>query len=129
MPNEPLQLRANGSPVVNGHSLACNHPTITQAENLEAHPEAELMRLGAEFDHHIGQWLPLYREAARLEEVFAEEVKRKEINGRLRYAAWFQLRGETGVDPALSIAARMLDRVEEITAAIHQAPAITFSGL
>jgi hypothetical protein len=97
-----------------------------------SHPDAELLRLGAEFDRLHAIWLPLHAEQARLAGVFSAAVTAAETSGgkRLAWDEFAALRCETGYEPAIERSwDEALTPLDSLSEEIREIPARTLPGL
>jgi hypothetical protein len=92
--------------------------------------DAELLRLGEEFERRYAAFLPVDAECDRLKYVFEEAWKRTElssIDANLEF--WSQMRIETGFEAAIEAQNRSFDDIDTVTTKIRETPAKTFAGL
>jgi hypothetical protein len=66
-----------------------------------AHPDAELLRLGEEFERHYAASLPVNAECQRLVGLFDEEWDRRGLSIDANFVAWGQLREKMGFEAAI----------------------------
>jgi hypothetical protein len=94
-----------------------------------AHPDAELLRLGEEFERRYAASLPVDAECKRLERLFNEEWRRRGLSIDDNLAAWLELGAETGFEAAVEAENAACDRIDAVTKKIRETPAKTFAGL
>jgi hypothetical protein len=99
-------------------------PTLAGAT---AHPDAELLRLGEEFERHYVASLPVNAESKRLCELFDEAWERCGLSIDANFGG--QLRAETAVEAAIEAEERAFNLIEAVTTKIRETPAKTFAGL
>lgn len=88
--------------------------------------DAELLRLGAEFEREHVILAELDMEVERLKSTFETEQKRLGIR---EWDAVNALREETGYEEGLTRLSDHLDRMDALTSVIRSIPAQTFAGL
>jgi len=73
-------------------------PALAVAGSIASHPDAELLRLGAEFDRCRAAYLPACEESRRLLKIFKEEVDRRGLylNARNYAPRCVAIEGKTG---------------------------------
>lgn len=94
-----------------------------------AHPDAELLRLGQEFERLHAAWLPVDAECTRLDELFEEEWGRRGLSIDANLGAWSRLKDEMGFEAALEAEERAFLLIDAVTTKIRETPAKTFAGL
>src|SRR5262249_5670207 len=86
-------------------------PALADAAALASHPDAELLRLGAEFDRRRADYVPACEEMWRIEKEFEEEADRRGLPRD--YELWAkQLRISTGFDDAATRQNELGERVD-----------------
>jgi hypothetical protein len=93
--------------------------------------DAELIRLGAEFDRIYAEYLPLYEEVGRLGGIFEDAVDELELNigGKADFAVWRHLRIETGYEGAIIAAEAVGCRIDPLANRVFEIPAASIAGL
>jgi hypothetical protein len=90
-----------------------------------AHPDAELLRLGEEFERRYAASLPFTADRKQREEKFTDDWKSRELS----IGEWRQLSEATGFEAAIDAETRAVDLIEAVTSKIRKTPAKTFAGL
>jgi hypothetical protein len=93
------------------------------------HPDAELIRLGAEFDRLHAEWLSHLLEMQRMEQDFEDEAKRRNLDCRRQFVAWMTLRKETGYEAAICVNDHALDLIDDVVKRIYSSSPATFAGV
>jgi hypothetical protein len=93
------------------------------------HPDAELLRLGEDFEQRHAAWLPVAAECTRLGGLFDEAWDRSGLSLGDNFEVWKQLRIESGVEAAAEAEGRAFNLVDAVTTKIRGTPAKTFAGL
>ncbi|MET3355930.1 UNVERIFIED_ORG: hypothetical protein ABID33_003857 [Xanthobacter viscosus] len=106
-------------------ALAVPVAILPKAEAGE-HPDAELLRLGAEFEREHVTLASLKNEEDRLNSVFEAEKERRGTRG---WDALTALHEEVGAKEAVSQASDQFDKLDAITSVIRSIPARTIAGL
>jgi hypothetical protein len=106
-------------------------PALAVAGSIASHPDAELLRLGAEFDRRRADYLPACKRCWYMEELFNEEADRRRLrpDSKRTYALWAKLRIETGCDDAATRQNELGEQVDAVTKRIRETPAKTWAGL
>lgn len=95
-----------------------------------SHPDAELLRPGAEFDRLHMAWLPLKAEADRLDLAYVAEARKMTAEaGGLNLDLWMRWGEEAGVNAAVEAEERAFEHIDAVTAKIREMAAKTFAGL
>jgi hypothetical protein len=103
-------------------------PTLADAA-IPPHPDAELLRLGEEFERLHAAWLPVNAECTRLGEFFDQAWDRSGLSLGENFEVWKQLRIESGVEAAGAAEERAFKLIDAVTTKIRETPAKTFAGL
>jgi hypothetical protein len=95
-----------------------------------AHPDAELICLGADFDHLHADCLLVRKELQPIHEAFEDAVKKfKGLQfGQNREEWWVDLREKMGVEAAIKRENGALERADDVAAQVRAIPARTFAG-
>jgi hypothetical protein len=94
-----------------------------------AHPDAELLRLGEEFERLHAAWLPVAAECKRLAGLFDEGWARRGLSIDANFELWKQLRIESGFEGAIEAEDKAGALIDAVTTKIRETPAKTFAGL
>ncbi|MDI4657237.1 twin-arginine translocation signal domain-containing protein [Xanthobacter autotrophicus] len=106
-------------------ALAVPVAILPKAEAAE-HPDAELLRLGAEFEREHVILVHLKKEEKRCKSVFEVERARRGTQGWDDLTA---LHEETGYEAAIDRSSDQFDKLDAITSVIRSIPAQTIAGL
>jgi hypothetical protein len=124
LPSRRAVVRTLGTAVLASGALAsaCHAQT--------AHPDAALLRLGAEFERLHSAWRPFHVEVNRLVRQFETEWDKTGLPiDDANFAAWGKLRTDMGVEAAAEAEMKALDIIDAVTTKIRETPAKTFAGL
>lgn len=112
------------------HAACAGVPALGSAAAIPSHPDAELLRLGKEFERRYAAFLPVDAECNRLGDVFEEALERTRLSSMdTNFEFWGQLRIETGFKAAIEAQNKALDDIDAVTTKIRETPAKTFAGL
>ena len=123
LPSRRAVVRTLGTAVLASGALA------TACEATAAHPDATLLRLGAEFGRLYAAWLPIYSEMWRLNDQFEKEWAKNGLSIDDNFAEWAKLRTDMGVEAAAEANTAALDLIDAVATKIREMPAKTFAGL
>lgn len=152
MPNNHVPAAVTGLPAsteAHGHIPVDGHATIIPADRREflrrlaaasvltipvaaaafvhGDPDAELARLGADFERHYAEYLVLYEESDRVCALVDDEGERMGLKpGGL---AWLELRKQRNVDAAIKISNEKAELLDDIADRIRAIPAVGIAGL
>jgi hypothetical protein len=105
-------------------------PTLAGAAvPIRERPNAELLRLGEEFEQRHVALLPIDAECNRLTGLFDEAWNRGGLSMGDNFEVWKQLRIETGVEAAIEAEDKAFGLIDAVTTKIREMPAKTFAGL
>lgn len=94
-----------------------------------AHPDVELIRLGADFDRLHADLLLVIKEQQPIHDAFEDAVEKFEGRGcRQPVGGWSDLRKEVGVEAAIKRENDAFDHADEIAAQVRAIPARTIVG-
>jgi hypothetical protein len=99
-------------------------PLATAAVARADDNDAELVRLGAEFERHYAEYLALFEESDRLAADEADDMGLTQGS-----KAWFELRKERGAETAIEITNDKADELDKIAKRIRAIPAAGIVGL
>jgi len=112
-------------------------PAAALAADNDNEADAELVRLGAEFDRLYAEWLGLEQEAYRLDDLVSEqidiqEVARSGVRGSQwteRCKEWNALRIRTGCEAAITTAEAKAEVIDALSKRIRAIPAVGIAGI
>ncbi|MBS9478656.1 hypothetical protein [Ancylobacter radicis] len=99
----------------------------------EPHPDAELIRLGAEFDRLHATWLPLWRRWTEIE--LATRAMAERLSAGHGEAGWYLYKhyrtasAANGLDASMEAADAVLRQMRDLAEKIHAIPAQGLAGL
>ncbi|MGB7089512.1 MAG: hypothetical protein WBL57_06090 [Methylovirgula sp.] len=105
---------------------------VAAAAFVHGDPDAELARLGAEFERHYAEYVALAGEMIRIGDRFEEEAERQGIDPRHRrddYPKWVRLRHDVGYEAAITSSNAKAEIIDEIAKRIRAIPAAGIAGM
>jgi hypothetical protein len=104
-------------------------PALADAAALASHPDAELLRLGAEFDRIHAEYRVADDEATQIDDEFHDRTGLTPTPDKDAFELWARSRIEYGVDATIEISDALFLRVDAVTEKIRAVLAKTFAGV
>ncbi|MEQ1952473.1 hypothetical protein [Mesorhizobium sp. CN2-181] len=95
----------------------------------DADADAELLRLGAEFERLYKEWIPLWHESERTHDVWWQTFEARGLTWNENQEAIFAVSHEVGNEHAANVSNAALDKVNETAERIRATEPQTLAGL
>lgn len=132
MPNTSMSRRAMLANVPAALTLAAILPTAALAGGNDNEADAELVRLGVEFDRLYAEYVVVLEEMLRISDRFEKEAERQGISparNRNDYAKWVRLSYDSGHEAAIAASNAKAEIIDEIARRIRAIPAVGVAGM